>query len=85
MITINSDEHFRAAVCEERAGAAAGTKEQRDKPGASSYQPGNSGKQRGDVIAEPEPQRGRVNMTKSVCMISLKKKNGENPDHNNPE
>jgi hypothetical protein len=36
---------FREAVCEERARAAAGDGAC-DKPGASSYQPGNSGKAR---------------------------------------
>jgi hypothetical protein len=64
MCSVLSYEHSAGAVCEERAFAAAGTGAC-DKPGASSYQQGDHVKQRSDVIAEPEHQRGRVNMTQA--------------------
>ena len=49
MSTINSDEH------DAKHGARSGreqplAQEQRDKPGASSYQPGNSGKSKGGDV-----------------------------------
>jgi len=45
---INSDEHSAGAVCEERAGAAAGAGAARQARGVI-LSTGHSGKQRGDV------------------------------------